>query len=109
MAEQFSLTIAGSRKRLLKDKLAEYGIKMGGGVVLMTLLLIFFYLLYVVYPVFESAKVESKAQYSQSFAGTTYALATTRDKLFMRPDSSSPISVTISCLSITKPYVRNSS
>ncbi|NQZ94541.1 MAG: ABC transporter permease subunit [Moritella sp.] len=75
MAEQFSLTIAGSRKRLLKDKLAEYGIKMGGGVVLMTLLLIFFYLLYVVYPVFESAKVESKAQYSQSFAGTTYALA----------------------------------
>jgi len=75
MAEQFSLTVAGSRKRLLKDKLAEYGIKMGGGVVLMTLLLIFFYLLYVVYPVFESAKVESKAQYSQSFAGTTYALA----------------------------------
>ena len=75
MAEQFSLTVAGSRKRLLKDKLAEYGIKMGGGVVLMTLLLIFFYLLYVVYPVFESAKVESKAQYSQSFAGNTYALA----------------------------------
>ena len=75
MAEQFSLTIAGSRKRLIKDKLAEYGIKMGGGVVLMTLLLIFFYLLYVVYPVFESAKIESKAQYSQSFAGNTYALA----------------------------------
>jgi phosphate transport system permease protein len=75
MAEQFSLTVAGSRKRLLKDKLAEYGIKMGGGVVLMTLLLIFFYLLYVVYPVFESAKIESKAQYSQSFAGKTYALA----------------------------------
>lgn len=75
MAEQFSLTIAGSRKRLLKDKLAEYGIKMGGGVVLMTLLLIFFYLLYVVYPVFESAKIASKAQYSQSFAGKTYAFA----------------------------------
>lgn len=75
MAEQFSLTVAGSRKRLLKDKLAEYGIKMGGGVVLMTLLLIFFYLLYVVYPVFESAKIESKAQYSQSFTGNTYALA----------------------------------
>ncbi|MFT5880313.1 MAG: phosphate transport system permease protein, partial [Moritella sp.] len=75
MAEQFSLTLSGSRKRLLKDKLAEYGIKMGGGVVLVTLLLIFFYLLYVVYPVFESAKIERQAHYSQSFPGTTYALA----------------------------------
>ena len=75
MAEQFSLTVAGSRNRLIKDKLAEYGIKMGGGVVLMTLLLIFFYLLYVVYPVFESAKIELRAQYPQPFAGKTYALA----------------------------------
>lgn len=75
MAEQFSLTLSGSRKRLLKDKLAEYGIKMGGGVVLVTLLLIFFYLLYVVYPVFESAKIEQQAQYGQTFPGTTYALA----------------------------------
>lgn len=75
MAEQFSLTVAGSRQRLLKDKLAEYGIKMGGAVVLVTLLLIFFYLLYVVYPVFESAKIEAKAQYSQKFTGKTFALA----------------------------------
>lgn len=75
MAEQFSLTVAGSRRRLLKDKLAGYGIKMGGGVVLITLLLIFFYLLYVVYPVFESAKIEKQAQYQSSFSGETYALA----------------------------------
>lgn len=75
MAEQFSLTIAGSRKRLLKDKLAEYGIKMGGGIVLVTLLLIFFYLLYVVYPVFESAKIEQKATYSQTLSGKSFAIA----------------------------------
>ncbi len=75
MAEQFSLTVAGSRRRLLKDKLAGVGITMGGGIVLITLLLIFCYLLYVVYPVFESAKIEKLAQYESSFGGETYALA----------------------------------
>lgn len=47
-------------KRLLKDKLAKYGVMTGGVMVLCALLLIFFYLLYVVKPVFNSAHIEQK-------------------------------------------------
>ena len=46
--------------RILKDKLAKYGVMTGGILVLCALLLIFFYLLYVVKPVFNSAEVESR-------------------------------------------------
>ncbi len=46
--------------RLLKDRLAKYGVMTGGIMVLCALLLIFFYLLYVVQPVFESAHVEQR-------------------------------------------------
>jgi len=45
--------------RLLKDKVAKYGVTAGGIMVLCALLLIFFYLLYIVKPVFNAAEIES--------------------------------------------------
>ncbi|MDW7550326.1 MULTISPECIES: ABC transporter permease subunit [Pseudoalteromonas] len=48
------------RSRLFKDRFAQFGITSGGVMVLIALLLIFFYLLYVVQPIFESAKVEKR-------------------------------------------------
>ena len=47
-------------KRLLKDKVAKYGVMLGGVMVLCALLLIFLYLLYVVQPIFNSAHIEQK-------------------------------------------------
>ncbi|MGB1291199.1 MAG: ABC transporter permease subunit [Pseudoalteromonas sp.] len=48
------------RSRLFKDRFAQFSITAGGIMVLIALLLIFFYLLYVVQPIFESAKVETR-------------------------------------------------
>ncbi len=56
--------------RILKDKLAKYGVMTGGILVLCALLLIFFYLLYVVKPVFDSAEIEPReatTQINQSY------------------------------------------
>lgn len=52
------------RSRLIKDRFAQFGISAGGLMVLVALLLIFFYLLYVVQPIFESVKVEKRAEVS---------------------------------------------
>ena len=49
--------------RLVKDSLARYGVVMGGLGVIVAIVLIFFYLLYVVYPLFISAKAEAVSQY----------------------------------------------
>ncbi|SDJ03417.1 phosphate transport system permease protein [Ferrimonas sediminum] len=46
-----------SHRRLIKDRLARYGVTAGGIMVLIALLLIFFYLLYVVAPVFKGASL----------------------------------------------------
>ena len=51
------------RWRLIKDKLARYGIVAGGLGVIVAVVLIFFYLLYVVFPLFLSATAESVSQY----------------------------------------------
>ncbi|MBQ4834270.1 ABC transporter permease subunit [Pseudoalteromonas sp. MMG010] len=53
-------TLNTDRSRLIKDRFAQLSISAGGVMVLLALLLIFFYLLYVVEPVFESAKVEQR-------------------------------------------------
>ena len=53
-------TFNTDRSRLFKDRFAQFGITAGGVMVLIALLLIFFYLLYVVQPIFESAKVEKR-------------------------------------------------
>jgi len=50
--------------RLLKDKLARYGVVAGGLGVIVAIVLIFFYLLYVVYPLFISASVEPVDHYA---------------------------------------------
>ncbi|MFT6529877.1 MAG: phosphate transport system permease protein [Psychrosphaera sp.] len=44
--------------RLIKDKVAKYGVTVGGVMVLCALLLIFFYLLYIVKPVFNAPHIE---------------------------------------------------
>ncbi|KTF10819.1 ABC transporter permease subunit [Pseudoalteromonas sp. 10-33] len=56
------------RSRLFKDRFAKFGITAGGVMVLIALLLIFFYLLYVVQPIFESAKVEKRNSFTVSNA-----------------------------------------
>ncbi|CAH9058822.1 hypothetical protein PSECIP111951_01949 [Pseudoalteromonas holothuriae] len=56
------------RSRLFKDRFAQFGISAGGVMVLIALLLIFFYLLYVVQPIFESAKVEKRVDVTLSNA-----------------------------------------
>ncbi|MGR8933731.1 MAG: ABC transporter permease subunit [Gammaproteobacteria bacterium] len=48
----------------MKDKLARYGVVIGGLGVIVAIALIFFYLLYVVFPLFLPASAESAAQYS---------------------------------------------
>ncbi|MGO3915156.1 MAG: ABC transporter permease subunit [Pseudoalteromonas sp.] len=53
-------TFNTDKSRLFKDRFAQFGITAGGGMVLIALLLIFFYLLYVVQPIFESAKIEKR-------------------------------------------------
>ena len=64
------------RWRLIKDRLARYGVVVGGLGVIAAIALIFFYLLYVVYPLFLSAKAESVSQYNvpESVAGNTVLL-----------------------------------
>ncbi|WP_372761959.1 ABC transporter permease subunit [Pseudoalteromonas sp.] len=57
-------TFNTDRSRLFKDRLAKFGITAGGVMVLIALLLIFFYLLYVVQPIFESAKVEQRNSFN---------------------------------------------
>ncbi|KPH65187.1 ABC transporter permease subunit [Pseudoalteromonas sp. NEC-BIFX-2020_002] len=56
------------RSRLFKDRFAQFSITAGGIMVLIALLLIFFYLLYVVQPIFESAKVETRNSFTLSNA-----------------------------------------
>ncbi|MDK1311955.1 ABC transporter permease subunit [Pseudoalteromonas ardens] len=62
------------RSRLLKDRFAQFGITSGGVMVLVALLLIFFYLLYVVQPIFESAKVEKRVDIALSAEKRYFAL-----------------------------------
>jgi phosphate transport system permease protein len=49
--------------RLIKDRIAHYGVVVGGLGVIVAIVLIFFYLLYVVLPLFESASTSEIAHY----------------------------------------------
>ncbi len=51
------------RWRMLKDRLATYGVALGGVSVIIAIVLIFFYLLYVVLPLFAPAEAERLAEY----------------------------------------------
>lgn len=59
---------------MLKDKLARYGVAVGGISVIIAIVLIFFYLLYVVFPLFIPASSEKIASYSLPGAGNTLEL-----------------------------------
>lgn len=63
------------RWRLLKDKLARYGIAFGGLAVIVALVLIFLYLVYVVYPLFLSAHADAVSEYALPEAGQGKTLA----------------------------------
>lgn len=63
-------------QRKLKDTLTRYMITAGGITVLLALLLIFFYLLYVITPLFESAKVSTNGTITTSFSQPSVAIAT---------------------------------
>ena len=69
-----NVAMSGSRKRRIKDKLASVSVTAGGILVLVALLLIFFYLLYVVKPIFESATITGKAEFSLPVEGKTALL-----------------------------------
>lgn len=71
-------TDSGMRTRIIKDKIAQYLVTLGGNSVIFTIVLIFFYLLYVVIPMFSGATVEPIGQYTLAGqASKTPAIAET--------------------------------
>ncbi|WP_417358910.1 ABC transporter permease subunit [Gallaecimonas pentaromativorans] len=73
MSQAQSVHLSANRRRLIKDRLAKYGVTLGGVMVLVALLLIFFYLLYVILPLFKGAEITQDASWQQG-AGRTLAL-----------------------------------
>jgi phosphate transport system permease protein len=69
---------AYQRWRLIKDRLAGYGVVAGGLGVIVAIVLIFFYLLYVVFPLFIDADAEQMDSYMvpEISAGKTLFIAT---------------------------------
>ncbi len=61
------------RKRLVKDRLVRYLVRVGGISVLVALILIFFYLFLLVLPLFSSANIERVSVISTDFSGQTIA------------------------------------
>ncbi len=74
-----SLSSNSNRSRQLKNSVARWGITLGGISVLFTLVLIFMYLLFVIKPIFESAKIEPIAKIALN--NTTKVLTTGVDEL----------------------------
>jgi phosphate transport system permease protein len=74
--ESINLTMSGSRKRRVTDRLASIGVTTGGILVLVALLLIFFYLLYVVKPIFAGASLEPAVSLQVPVKGSTAILGT---------------------------------
>ena len=74
-----AIALKSTGPRQLKNTLAQWLITLGGISVLFTLVLIFLYLLYVIQPIFESAKIEPVGQFEISTTAPT--LATGVDEL----------------------------
>lgn len=53
--------------REVKDRIAKYGVAVGGISVILAIVLIFFYLLYVVMPLFQGASLKTEATYHSDF------------------------------------------
>lgn len=58
------IAIRRRKWREFKDRLARYGVAVGGVAVIFAIVLIFFYLLYVVVPLFYGADIETKAEFN---------------------------------------------
>mgnify|MGYP001820078872 CR=1 FL=1 len=58
--------------REFKDRVARYGVAMGGVSVIFAIVLIFFYLLYVVLPLFYGAEIHTKAEYQYDANSAQY-------------------------------------
>lgn len=58
--------------RETKDRVAKYGVALGGISVILAIVLIFFYLLYVVMPMFQGADIETKAEYQTEMGQSRY-------------------------------------
>lgn len=58
--------------RETKDRVAKYGVALGGISVILAIVLIFFYLLYVVMPMFQGADIETKAEYQTEIGQSRY-------------------------------------
>lgn len=63
-ASSMAAGTAYQKWRLLKDSIARYGVVIGGLSIIVAIVLIFFYLLYVVLPLFASAKATPMAEYA---------------------------------------------
>lgn len=74
MAASQRAQLEASNVRLVKDKVARWGITFGGGLVLIALLLIFFYLLYVVAPIFRSVSIDPMQSFALAGSEQTVAL-----------------------------------
>ncbi|RUO80792.1 phosphate ABC transporter permease [Idiomarina tyrosinivorans] len=74
MSSDSAQQLAANRSRLIKDKLAKYGVTLGGTMVLVALLLIFFYLLYVVEPIFRSVELDPQQQFDLPGKGQTLVM-----------------------------------
>ena len=72
---------SSNRSRGVKNSLAKWLITLGGISVLFTLVLIFLYLLYVVKPIFESAKIEADVNISLHLNPNEKVLSTGVDEL----------------------------
>lgn len=53
--------------REVKDRIAKYGVAVGGISVILAIVLIFFYLLYVVMPLFQGASLKTESTYHSDF------------------------------------------
>ncbi len=73
--------VTSNRSRGFKNSLAKWLITLGGISVLFTLVLIFLYLLYVVKPIFESAKIEQTTSITIDSNSVETALSTGVDEL----------------------------
>jgi phosphate transport system permease protein len=74
---------AVSRRRLwreVKDRAFRYTMWVGGIAVIVAIALIFFYLLYVVYPLFQPARVESAAKYPLPGGDTSRTVSITTEE-----------------------------
>ncbi len=80
-------TLRRRQWRMLKDKIARYGMTLGGISVIITIMLIFFYLLYVVLPLLLPASMEEAHQYevpSQTAGNTLYLAAEEKSEVGVR-------------------------